>query len=149
MVAMGFPYEVDVTNNSTLVFSFPIRAPKTAVTRNELSAIEQLELWKIYQDNWCEHKPSITVYVEDKEWLEVGAWVYKNFDILSGVSFLPKSDHTYRQAPYQEVSKEIYEAFLKEMPTNVDWGILQQFETRDETIGMGELACSSAGGCEI
>jgi ribonucleoside-diphosphate reductase alpha chain len=148
MVDMGIPYEVDVTNPSNYVFSFPIKAPEGCVTRNEMSAIEQLELWKIYQNHWCEHKPSITVYVEDKEWMKVGAWVYENFDIVSGVSFLPKSDHTYRQAPYQEITSDEYYKLLVKMPEFVDWSVLAKYESEDNTTGLQEYACSS-GNCEL
>lgn len=149
MVAAGFPYEPDVTKpDSTLVFSFPQKAPKGATTRNDQTALQQLELWKIYQDNWCEHKPSITVYVGEDEWLEVGAWVYKHFDQLSGVSFLPREKHSYRQAPYQEISKEDYELFVSRMPAIVDWSKVAEYEKEDNTTGSQELACV-AGFCEV
>ena len=149
MVEAGFPHEDDVTKpDSTYVFSFPIKSPDGSVMRNDMTAIEQLELWKIYQENWCEHKPSITVFIKEHEWMKVGTWVYDNFDEVSGVSFLPHSDHNYRQAPYQEITKEEYEKLLKNMPTDIDWNNLREFEKDDTTIGMKELACSS-GYCEI
>jgi ribonucleoside-triphosphate reductase (thioredoxin) len=148
MIAMGIPYEIDVMNPSALVFSFPIKAPEGAICRNDRTAIEQLELWKIYQDHWCEHKPSVTISVDQDEWLDVGAWVYKNFDNISGVSFLPKSEHTYKQAPYQEITEEEYYKFLETYPKNLDWGILGEFEKEDATTSSHELACT-AGGCEI
>lgn len=148
MVKAGFPYEPDATKpDNTLVFSFPQKAPEGAITRNDRTAIQQLELWQIYQKHWCEHKPSITVYVGEDEWLEVGAWVYKNFDSLSGVSFLPREKHSYRQAPYQEITKEDYELFVSRMPAVVDWSGVAEFEKEDNTTGSQELACV-AGYCE-
>ena len=113
-----------------------------------MTAIEQLELWKVYQDYWCEHKPSVTISVKEPEWLEVGAWVYKHFDQMSGVSFLPFSDHTYRQAPYQDCTKEQYDDAVRKMPKNVDWANLSKYEQQDMTTSSQELACV-AGGCEI
>ena len=118
----GFPVEDDVTKpDHTWVFSFPIKGTKNGIYRRDMSAIEHLELWKIYQDNWCEHKPSITVTVKEDEWMEVGAWVYNNFEYMSGVSFLPYADHSYRQAPYQDCTSAAYIALIKKMPKNVDW----------------------------
>ena len=145
----GFPCEDDVTKpDHTWVFSFPVKGPKEGIYRKDMTAVEQLELWKIYQENWCEHKPSITVSVKENEWMGVGAWTYENFDMMSGVSFLPFADHTYRQAPYQDCDKERYDEILKLMPKNVDWTKLGDYETQDMTIGSQELACA-AGGCEI
>jgi len=145
----GFPVEDDVMNPShTAVFSFPMKVDKGAVFRTDMTAIEQLKLWLEYQKHWCEHKPSVTISVKEHEWLEVGAWVYDNFDYMSGVSFLPFSEHTYKQAPYQDCDKEKYDEILKSMPTNVDWTKLGEYETQDMTIGSQELACV-AGGCEI
>jgi ribonucleoside-triphosphate reductase (thioredoxin) len=149
MVDMGFPVEDDVMKpDNTWVFSFPMKAPENSVFRTDMTAIEQLELWKTYQIGWCEHKPSVTISVKEHEWFEVGAWVYKNFEWMSGVSFLPHSEHTYRQAPYQDCTKEEYEAFLENMPKNVDWSELSKYETTDQTEGSQELACV-AGGCLI
>jgi ribonucleoside-diphosphate reductase alpha chain len=149
MVEMGFPVEDDVTKpEHTYVFSFPIKSPVGAVYRKDMTAIEQLELWLIYQREWCEHKPSITVSVKEHEWPEVGAWVWKHFDEMSGVSFLPFSDHVYAQAPYQDCDKETYEALLDKMPKSIDWTLLAKYETQDMTTGSQELACV-AGGCEI
>ena len=149
MVDAGFPVEDDVMNPShTAVFSFPMKVDKGAVFRTDMTAIEQLELWLVYQKHWCEHKPSVTISVKEHEWLEVGAWVYEHFDYMSGVSFLPFSEHTYKQAPYQDCDKVQYEELLKSMPTNVDWTKLGEYENRDMTIGSQELACV-AGGCEI
>lgn len=133
---------------STAVFSFPMKAPEGSVMRDDMTAIEQLELWKVYAEHWCEHKPSITVYVREHEWLEVGAWVYKHFDILSGVSFLPHSNHVYKQAPYQEITKEEYERLVEAMPKAIDWTKLSEYETSDMTTGSQELACVS-GICEL
>ena len=145
----GFPVEDDVMNPShTAVFSFPMKVDKGAVFRTDMTAIEQLELWLVYQKHWCEHKPSVTISVKEHEWLEVGAWVYEHFDYMSGVSFLPFSEHTYKQAPYQDCDEVQYEELLKSMPTNVDWNKLGEYENRDMTIGSQELACV-AGGCEI
>ena len=150
MVDAGFPVEEDVMKpEHTYVFSFPMKADSNSVFRTDMTAIEQLELWLTYQKGWCEHKPSVTISVKENEWMEVGAWVYKNWDWMSGVSFLPFSDHTYRQAPYQDCTKQEYEKALKEMPKDVDWmALLAQYESTDMTEGAQELACV-AGGCEI
>jgi ribonucleoside-diphosphate reductase alpha chain len=149
MKDMGFPVEDDVTKpQHTYVFSFPQKSPDHAVFRKDMSAIEQLELWLTYQRHWCEHKPSVTISVKEEEWPAVGAWVYNHFDEMSGVSFLPFSDHVYRQAPYQDCTKEEYEALLAKMPKNVNWADLAKYEKRDSTTGSQELACV-AGGCEI
>jgi ribonucleoside-triphosphate reductase (thioredoxin) len=148
MVDAGFPVEDDVMNNSTYVFSFPIASPEGAIVSDQRSAIEQLELWLTYQRHWSEHKPSVTIYVREHEWLEVGAWVYKHFDEVSGVSFLPYSNHIYKQAPYQPCTKEEYEAFAKKMPKTIDWESLSNYEKVDATKGSQELACV-AGACEL
>ena len=150
MIEMGFPAEDDVTKpDHTYVFSFPIKSPEGAVYRKDMTAIEQLELWLAYQRHWCEHKPSITVSVKEEEWPTVGAWVWEHFDEMSGVSFLPFSDHTYQQAPYQDCDQSTYETLLAKMPKNVDWAKLAEYERQDMTIGSQELACSAAGGCDI
>jgi ribonucleoside-diphosphate reductase alpha chain len=147
---VGIPVEDDVMKpTETDVFSFPVKAPKHATFRKDLTAIEHLELWLIYQRAWCEHKPSITVSVSDNEWMEVGAWVYKHFDELSGISFLPYSDHSYKQAPYQEVSKEDYDALVERMPKSIRWEDLSFYETEDGTSTNATLACSSDGNCEL
>ena len=151
MVSMGFPVEDDVTKpQHTYVFSFPMKAPENAIYRNDMTAIQQLELWLTYQRHWCEHKPSVTISVKEDEWPEVGAWVYNHFDEMSGVSFLPFSDHVYKQAPYQDITKEEYEEWAKKMPDpkEVDWSLLQHFEKQDSTTGTQELACVS-GACEL
>jgi len=149
LVSQGIPSEPDVMKpDSTTVFSFPMQSPLGAITRTQMNAIEQLELWLTYQRYWCEHKPSVTISVKENEWMDVGAWVYKHFDEVSGISFLPFSEHTYQQAPYQDIDKDEYKKFLTKMPKNVDWSLLQEFEKEDTTTGGRELACT-AGVCEI
>ena len=147
MKAKGYPCEPDVTKpDNMLVFSFPIKSPESSVCRNDLTAIQQLEHYLLYAKHWCEHNPSITVYVREQEWMEVGAWVYKNLRDIGGVSFLPHSEHIYKQAPYTEVSLESYNEMLSRMPKGVDFSEL--VEEQDTTIGMQEYACVS-GVCEI
>jgi len=149
MFDAGFPCEDDVTKpEHTWIFSFPIKGPSRGIYRKDMNAIQQLELWKIYQDNWCEHKPSVTISVKEEEWMDVGAWTYNNFDQMSGVSFLPMSDHSYRQAPYQDCSRFEYEALLKKMPKNTDWSRLKEYEEKDMTTGSQELSCTG-GVCEL
>jgi len=149
MIDQGVYHEDDITKpDHTYVFYFPIKAPKNAVTREGLTALEHLKLWKHYQDNWCEHKPSVTVSVRENEWLEVGAWVYKHFDDVSGISFLPYVDHSYQQAPYQEITSKEYKEWLKKTATSIDWSLLPQYEKEDMTENTKELACS-ASVCEI
>lgn len=149
MVDMGFPVEDDVTKpNHTYVFSFPIKSPEGSVFRKDMSAIDQLELWLMYQNYWSEHKPSITVSVKEHEWPAVGAWCWQHYDQLSGVSFLPFSDHVYAQAPYQDCTKDEYEALLSRMPKNVDWTKLSAYEKEDHTESAQTLACA-AGGCDL
>jgi ribonucleoside-diphosphate reductase alpha chain len=131
---------------STAVFSFPMQAPSGALTRESLNAIEQLELWLIYQRHWCEHKPSVTITVKDEEWVEVGSWVWKHFDEISGVSFLPHSNHTYVQAPYEAITEEQYNELLSRQPTGFTWdGFIEE---SDNTEGSQTLACVG-GSCEI
>lgn len=145
----GIPQEPDVTKpDSIAVFSFPQKAPKNAVTREEIAAIQQLEIYLMYLKYWCEHNPSITVYIREDEWLKVGAWVYAHFDEIGGISFLPYSDHVYKQAPYQPCSQEAYEEALKDMPSAIDWSLLSYYEKDDSTTGTQELACVG-GSCEI
>ena len=147
---VGIPVEDDVMKpNDTYVFSFPVKAPEGAIIRNDLTAIDHLNTWLVYQRAWCEHKPSITVSVKEEEWMEVGAWVYKHFDEVSGISFLPHSDHSYKQAPYQEVTKGDYEELLAKMPKNIRWEDLSFYETEDGTSTNATLACSSDGNCEL
>jgi ribonucleoside-diphosphate reductase alpha chain len=149
MEDQGIPAEPDVMKpNSVKVFSFPMKAPKGAVTRNERTAIEQLELWLMYQRYYCEHKPSVTISVKENEWMEVGAWVYKHFDEVSGVSFLPYSDHSYQQAPYEECDKKTHNALAKTMPKEVNWGLISEYELTDQTVSTKTLACTGSV-CEL
>ena len=149
MIDRGIPNEPCVMKpDSTVVFSFPVKSPSLAVTRNDMTAVEQLELWLTYQRHWCEHKPSVTISVRDGEWMEVGAFVYKHFDEMSGVSFLPHSDHTYQQAPYQDCTKEEYQAMSELMPSRIDWSELSDYESEDNTVSMQTMACSGDS-CEI
>ena len=148
MMEKNIPWETDLWNNNNAVFSFAIKSPEGCVTSSDMTALEQLEFWKIYADNWCEHKPSITVSVGAEEWLEVGDWIYKNFNIASGLSFLPRSEHVYQQAPYQECSKEQYNDLVKTMPTEIDWTELTKYEKDDNTVGSQTLACSGDS-CEV
>ena len=149
LVAQGIPAEPDVMKpDSTTVFSFPMKSPTGAITRTAMTAIEQLKLWLTYQRHWCEHKPSVTISVKENEWMNVGAWVYEHFDEVSGISFLPFSEHTYQQAPYQDIDEAEYKEWVKKMPKKVDWNKLSDFEKEDTTSGGRELACT-AGVCEI
>ena len=149
MKDQGIPSEPDAMKpDATTVFSFPQKAPDRAVTRNDMTALEQLSLWMVYQRHWCEHKPSVTITVRDHEWMEVGAWVYRNFDEVSGVSFLPHSDHTYQQAPYQDCTKAEYEELLSVMPERIDWAKLSEYEKEDTSKGTSTFACTG-GSCEI
>jgi ribonucleoside-diphosphate reductase alpha chain len=145
----GIPAEPDVMKpDSVTVFSFPMKSPSGAITRTEMSAIEQLELWKVYALNWCEHKPSVTITVKEEEWMEVGAWLYDNFDIASGVSFLPFADHTYQQAPYQDIEADDYLEWQSRVPASLDWTKFSKYEKEDNTSGTRELACT-ADACEV
>ena len=143
MKSQGIPFEPCVMKpDSTTVFSFPIASPRKSVRRNDMTAIQQLEMWLIYQRHWTEHKPSVTITVRDNEWMEVGAFVYKNFDEMSGVSFLPHSDHTYQQAPYQDCNKKDYEILKSIMPNKIDWSKLSSFEAEDTTKSSQTFACT-------
>jgi ribonucleoside-diphosphate reductase alpha chain len=149
MMDQGIPSEPCVMKpDSTVVFSFPVKSPTSAVTRDDMSAIEQLELWLMYQRHWCEHKPSITCTVREHEWMAVGAFVYEHFDEMSGVSFLPHSDHTYQQAPYQDCTKDEYELLLSSMPEKIDWSKLSEYEQEDNTLSTQTLACTGDV-CEV
>ena len=148
MEASGFPVEQDVMSPSSSVFSFPVKAPSTSVTVEQVGAMEQLQLWKAYQNHWCEHKPSITVYYTDDEFLQVAQWIWDNFDICSGISLLPFSDHVYQQAPYEDITAEQYDELLAAMPQGVSWDDLENHEQEDNTTGSQELACTG-GACEI
>ena len=149
MIDKGFPAEPCVMKpDHTMVFSFPIKSPENATCRSDMTALEQLEMWRTYQNYWCEHKPSVTITVKEDEWMEVGSWVWKYFDQVSGISFLPHSDHSYRQAPYQECDEETYINLLSEMPVGVDWSELASYEESDNTSGTQTFACSGDS-CEV
>ena len=149
MVDKGFPAEPCVMKpDHTMVFSFPIKSPENATCRSDMTALEQLEMWRTYQNYWCEHKPSVTITVKEDEWMEVGSWVWKYFDQVSGISFLPHSDHSYRQAPYQDCDEETYINLLSEMPVGVDWSELASYEETDNTSGTQTFACSGDS-CEV
>jgi ribonucleoside-diphosphate reductase alpha chain len=146
MISKGYVAEEDFYGKSNWVFSFPMKAPEGAVLTKDVTAIEQLELWKIYQEHWCEHKPSITVFVGDDEWMDVGAWVYKNMTAISGVSFLPRDTGSYRQAPYEEIDEAKYNELLAIQNVSIDW--VEFKEETDMTVGSQSLACVS-GVCDI
>ncbi len=149
MKASGIPNEPDVMKpEHTTIFSFPMKAPEGSVCRKDITALEQLDIWKEYAQHWCEHKPSVTISVKEEEWISVGAWCWENFEHVSGISFLPFSDYTYQQAPYQDIDEKTYKKLAKAMPTNIDWNKLQEFETEDNTKGSQQLACT-AGVCEL
>jgi ribonucleoside-diphosphate reductase alpha chain len=149
LIDRGVPCENDImAPQSTVVFSFPIKSPDGAICRKDLTAVDQLEMYKKLQNEYCEHKPSITINVKEYEWLEVGAWVYKNIDEVIGVSFLPDTEHSYRQAPYQDCTQEEYNKLNATMPQTIDWNELKEYEKEDNTVGSQEYACS-AGFCEI
>lgn len=149
MKDIGIPNEPDVTKpDHTTVFYFPQKAPKGALTRNDLTAVEHLEIWKAYKTHWTEHNPSVTISVRDNEWISVADWVYDNWDVIGGISFLPYSDHTYRQAPYQDCDESDYKRLLLDMPKNIDWSMLSAYELEDTTTGTQTLSCS-AGNCEV
>jgi len=147
MVQAGFPHEAAIGQDTTLVFSFPVQSPEGSICVQEVGAMEQLRLWKIYQDHWCEHKPSITVYYKDEEFLDVCSWMWKNFDIMSGISLLPFSDHTYQQAPYQEITEDEFDDLVDAMP-EFNWEELAAYESTDTTTGSQELACVGSS-CEL
>jgi ribonucleoside-diphosphate reductase alpha chain len=144
----GVPWEPDSRNASAVVFSFPQRAPAESVVRSDVGAVDFLEVWKNFQEKWCEHKPSVTISVAEDEWLDVAAWCYRHFDLLSGVSFLPFDPTEYPQAPYQTLTEEEYEHWRLKMPKSIDWSKLTEYEKEDNTTGTQELACV-AGICEI
>ena len=148
MINSGFPNEVDLGNSQNVIFSFPVAAPENAICRTDKTALQQLRFWKIYATTWCEHKPSITVSIKEHEWLEVGAWLYKNWRYLSGIAFLPFDDHVYQQAPYTDINQQQYKEMLMTMPTDIDWTGLATYEQEDNTIASQELACVG-GVCEI
>jgi len=143
MIDSGVPSEPDVMKpDATTVFSFPMQSPLGAIHTADMTAIEQLDMWLLYQRHWCEHKPSVTINVKSDEWLEVGAFVYKHFDEMSGVSFLPFNEHTYQQAPYQDCTQEDYYAMVDASPLTIDWTKLSSYEQTDNTSGMQTMACT-------
>lgn len=146
MINAGQPFVVDPYNKEALVFEFPMKSPAKSITKDKITAIQHLEVWKRFALNWCEHKPSVTIYVEEDEWLAVGAWCWENFDIISGVSFLPKADdaHIYEAAPYEEITSMEYSKLKANR--SIDWASVSEGE--DNTTGSQELACM-AGACEI
>lgn len=148
LIEAGVPYEQDARNPSAYVFSFPQKAPNSSAVRQDVTAIQFLDIWKEFQEYWCEHKPSVTISVAEDEWLPVASWVYDNFDILSGVSFLPFDPTEYPQAPYQTLTEEQYDEWTKKMPAEIDWSQLSKYEKEDNTTGSQEFACV-AGICEI
>jgi len=149
LVDMNIKHEPDVMKpNDTMVFTFPIKAPEGSTLRENLTAIQHLDLWLAYQRHWAEHKPSITISVKENEWMAVGAWVYEHIDEMSGVSFLPYSEHTYQQAPYQEITENEYNKLVEETPSDLDWKWLEIYETFDATTSVQDLACV-AGACDI
>lgn len=146
---IGIPNEPDAMKpNDTVVFSFPLKAPEGALTRNDSTALDDLDIWKVYKEHWTEHNPSVTISVREHEWIEVANWVYQNWDAVGGISFLPFSDHTYKQAPYQEITEAEYYLALADMPTEIDWSLLSAYEFEDNTSGSQTLSCT-AGNCEI
>jgi len=148
MINAGFPNEVDLSNSQNVIFSFPVVAPENAICRTDKTALQQLKFWKIYATTWCEHKPSITVSIKEHEWLEVGAWLHKNFHYLSGIAFLNNDDHVYQQAPYTDINEQQYKEMLMTMPKDIDWTGLSTYEKEDNTVASQELACAG-GVCEI
>jgi ribonucleoside-triphosphate reductase (thioredoxin) len=145
----GIPNEPDVmAPDTTTVFYFPQKAPQGAVTRNDLTAIQHLEIWKVYKTNWTEHNPSVTINVREEEWIEVANWVYENWEFVGGISFLPYSEHTYKQAPYQECDESTFNQFFHDAPTSIDWTDLSLYEFEDGTTGSQTLSCTAAN-CEV
>jgi ribonucleoside-diphosphate reductase alpha chain len=149
MKDIKIPNEPDVmAPDTTTVFTFPQAAPEGAVTRNDMTAVEHLEIWKVYKTHWTEHNPSITINVKDEEWIEVANWVYKNWEYVGGISFLPYDSGVYKQAPYQDISETDYRQWSADMPKAIDWSWLSDYETEDMTVGSQSLACV-AGNCEV
>ena len=148
MIDKGFYYEEDMMNPHNYVFYFPMKAPDESVVVSEVGAMDQLKVWSKYQDFWCEHKPSMTCYYTDDEFLQIGQWIWDNLDKISGISFLPYDDHVYPQAPYQPCTEEEYNEWLAKMPTDIDWTELEAYEATDNTTASQELACKG-GSCEI
>jgi len=149
LIDEGVRNEPDVTSpQSTTVLYFPLETPDSTVLRKDMTALDQLKIWKVYQDHWCEHNPSCTIYVKEDEWISVGAWIWENFDNIAGITFLPYSDHTYKQAPYNEITKEEFDIAVDAFPDSISWSRLSEFEEEDNTVGSQEFACTG-GSCEI
>ena len=152
LMSEGVPWKPEVgqteDNMTTVVFEFPVKAPEGGVFRGEETALEQLEYWKMLKERWTDHNPSQTIYVKEDEWLAVGAWVYENFDIIGGLSFLPYDGGVYQLAPYEEITEEQYEKLLEAMPSKIDWEALAKYEKGDNTQGAREYACVGDR-CEI
>lgn len=148
LIDEGVPYEVDRMDKSSYVFSFPIKSPEDSLTNSDVGAMRQLRLWQIYAKHWCEHKPSMTCYYQDNEFMEIGNWIWNNFDEVSGISFLPLDDHIYPQAPYEPIDEETYNELMKTTIDEIDWTKMANYEKEDNTTSSQELACS-AGGCEL
>jgi ribonucleoside-diphosphate reductase alpha chain len=149
MKDFGIPNEPDVmAPDTTTIFTFPQAAPKTAVKRNDLAAREHLEIWKVYKTHWTEHNPSVTINVDEGEWIDVANWVYDNWEFIGGISFLPKDNGNYQQAPYQDAVESDYKQFMAEMPKEMDWQWLSDYEHEDTTTGSQTLACT-ANNCEV
>jgi len=147
---IGIPNEPDAMKpEESTVFSFPVKAPNNAVLREDTSAIEHLSLWKIYREYWTDHNPSVTINVREDEWLQVGAWVFDNWEDVGGISFLPYSEHQYLQAPYQEVTEAQYKEHLASMPNDIRWADLSVYELEDSMAGAQTLACAADGNCEV
>ena len=148
LIDSGIPHEVDSYTGSSYVFSFPMKVTDGALTRSDMTAIEFLELWAVYKRFWTDHNPSVTVSVKADEWKEVGEWVFCNWEIVGGLSFLPHSEHTYTQAPYETIPQSIYDLVSSMMPKDIRWDLLEEYETKDMTTGHKQLSCT-AGQCEI
>lgn len=150
MIHQGFPYEVDkMKPEHQYVFSFPQKSPKGSLMSSDITSEVQLEIWNMFHEHWCEHKPSVTIYYKDSEFLSLGQVVYNSFNTVSGISFLPYSDHVYEQAPYQAITEQEYNALLSAMPKNVDWSLAAAYDKGiDQTTSSKELACV-AGVCEL
>jgi len=145
LIEQGVHYEEDVLNPGAWVFTFPMKAPEDALTVKDISAAEHIIDWYMFDENWCEHKPSVSIYVREHEWMQVGSIVYDNFDKISGVSFFPYDDHVYKQAPYEPISEEQYKLWLSRTPETLDLAVSEEIDT---TTGSQELACHG-GACEL
>jgi ribonucleoside-diphosphate reductase alpha chain len=148
--SIGVPNEpANGQADTTSVVSFPLKSPSHAIFLKDVGAIEHLELWKKYRQSWCDHNPSVSINVRESEWMAVGAWVYDNFDLATGISFFPYSDNVYEQAPYEEITQAQYDAMVASMPKDIDWSGVGEFEKTDMTEGAQNLACVAPDGCAI